>query len=66
MMTVKALSRYALSHWSTVERWMKHLLERDLVEYVSGTGRVDPQVHLSENCIIRLDAYFRMLLDHHF
>ena len=45
---------------------MKHLIERDLVKYVNGTGRVDPQVHLSENGITRLDAYFRMLLDHHF
>ena len=66
VMTTQALGRSALSPCSTIERWVKHLVERDLVEYVNGTGRVDRQVNLSKNGITRLDAYFRMLLDHHF
>lgn len=66
MMTAQAFGRSSLSPRSTVERWVKHLVERDLVEYVSGTGKVDCKLRLSENGIARLDAYFRMLLDNHF
>ena len=63
--TAQALGRSISSPFSTIERWVRHLVERDLVEYIDTAGRVDPGVHLSGNGIARLDAYFRVLLEHH-
>lgn len=66
VVTAQALSRSISSPLSTIERWVRHLVECDLAEYIDAAGRVDPGVRLSGNGIARLDAYFRILLEHHF
>lgn len=65
-MTAKAIGRSISSPSSTIERWVSHLVEHDLIEYIDGMGNVDSQIRLSNNGITRLDAYFRMLIDHRF
>ena len=64
--TAYALGRSTLAPLSTIERWVEYLVERNLVEYKDSLDNKDPEVRLSENGFSRLDAYFRMLLEHDF
>lgn len=66
VMTAHALGRSISYPWSSIDRWVKILIERDLVENIDATGRVDPGVRLSGNGIARLDAYFQILIERHF
>ena len=65
--TTNALGRSVSAPSSTIERWVEYLVERNLVEYKDGlSDNKDSEVRLSENGFSRLDAYFRMLLEHDF
>lgn len=64
--TTYALGSSTSAPLSTIERWVEFLVERNLVEYKDGLGNKDSEIRLSENGFSRLDAYFRMLLEHDF
>ena len=63
---IHALGRSTSAPLSTIERWAEYLAERDLVERKDSADKMDSEVCLSENGFSRLDAYFRMLLEHDF
>ena len=64
--TIYALGRSISAPLSTIERWVEYLVERNLVERTDSLGNLDLEIRLSENGFSRLDAYFRMLLEHDF
>ena len=67
----EAVTRHELGHLiaspsSTISRWIDYLVERGLVENKDDTRGIDSEICLSDNGLLRLDAYFRMLLEHDF
>ena len=64
--TIYTLGRSTSAPLSTIERWVDYLVERDLVKNEGRTDNLDREIGLSKNGFVRLDAYFRMLLEHDF
>lgn len=64
--TIYALGSSISAPLSTIERWVDYLVERDLVKNEGSSDNLDREIGLSENGFARLDAYFRMLLEHDF
>lgn len=63
---IHELDRSTSAPMSTIERWVEYLVERNLVEFKDNVRNMDSKICLSENGFSRLDAYFRMLLEHDF
>lgn len=66
VVTRHELGRLIASPLSTISRWMDYLVERGLVEDKDDTRGIDTEICLSDNGLLGLDAYFRMLLEHDF
>ena len=63
--TGNTLGQLTCAPLSTIERWVEYLVERDLVEHDDRLS-LDSKIQLTEHAFSRLDAYFRMLLEHDF
>lgn len=64
--TMASLGQSIGAPCSTMKRWIRQLIERDLVEDHEAVRLANSNITLSRNGFLRLDAYFRMLLDRHF